>query len=1318
MLKVFGRKKSSTPAPSKPVSISSPKAPAPAVASRSRTQLSGDVTPLHAKFATRGESLDRLPAQPTPAVAPPTEDTRAEYMKSVTSANRVYGNASVTRFGSGAALPDGSSPTGSRRDLNSGNDDEVPVAARKTSNTARLVQSATAPSVPIGGRRQRQSTSEGVMLPPRAPALFTKQSSSSVHSRDGSYSDASSITSNQRPQLSKTSTPSEFPKAYPNSVQPNSPTTSFSPNNETPRKLSTSGASIASVDKILPPPPPTTLPLPSSTPPVRTESPTSITTTLPSTPKASSLVHPAFKRPPISLTTSPTPSASSLMHPSQRLRTPSSTISVNTPSTKPTHQVLAPVAPPIDTISSKSSSVPDQDTEAGAQSSAYIELPSNTETSPPSPTPSATKPTPPSASEAPPSSFSEFLPEVVKKARRKSQEFGTYDIGAARRVRESLMAGTTSGNDLSNSTTVSSDTTLQERSVSAIRTPAVTAYRDANGILRLRSADPPQSRPLPIPPVSPEPSPTRRQRFSNIGLGNVSSDVNDTSPDQTSSPSTPRGKPEKAMLRDAIGSSSNRGGRHFSLEAMANLPSHIQSSSKGSRPLPPPRSTGNTANPSMDGMALPRSQSVSQSSSYSSNQSSGVFSAITTSTQHTAASYAQNDTIRGQDPHTEHEEQPQLVTDQTSVHGAIETQEANVESSSSPVAEPANIRKKRMLPSVQTRQHLLQLPTTPSTHDAPVRRRSSRAVVVPITPPPPHQQKLYDPDVSGPLRRREERIPLSDLPLLASGAVSNRVAQLQAALQHGDPGDQRLSMASTQSIETVSPIPTFYPLTRHLEHPQLIAALLQWMTFRDFLPIFSLTAESRRIMETRMDIKETILERYLTESVGYRRWSMERMGSSPEPLSLTLRDLNSYIRGVSLPLHHYTNVADAFLTALAVSTTTAPNMPRTPVPKILTNQVRMMASSTRAYTKVVLRLRAQAEAEAVTMPAISVSGPDFDSRGRRGARGKDKMPATGPGTHPPTSTAAKLHSRRAPSPAFSFASASDRYGSPGDSSAAAVSTPGRFRSPLYKSGHAALLRVFVPSPEGAWLSDSSVIECERELKRAGAVGLLRVGDVVHDLAAGDEANTGRLVWDGNYLIDLDYSYNPIGEIPRHIDSLAYPPAYFHKIVRNSGNPIVYIDLRPFAVDIADHLSLLQDRIQTDTPQGSFHTVVRWIHRARFSIRPNTPVYPFQSSRTPPDRTVSTQMVDPGWYGTIVIEAEGTNEGLADLQARVGNAVKLFAMKALISQRVSSESLRVGHGQPPRHPVGEGGKSAFRLLRAQSRPGEIWLRCVRDKERIA
>jgi hypothetical protein len=81
-----------------------------------------------------------------------------------------------------------------------------------------------------------------------------------------------------------------------------------------------------------------------------------------------------------------------------------------------------------------------------------------------------------------------------------------------------------------------------------------------------------------------------------------------------------------------------------------------------------------------------------------------------------------------------------------------------------------------------------------------------------------------------------------------------------------------------------------------------------------------------------------------------------------------------------------------------------------------------------------------------------------------------------------------------------------------------------FRSPLFKLRRAPLLRVFVPSPDGDWLSDSNVLECEAQLKRAGVSKLLRSGDVVWDVAIGDEGNVGRMVWDGNFLIVSHKSY--------------------------------------------------------------------------------------------------------------------------------------------------------------------------------------------------
>ncbi|KAF8170193.1 hypothetical protein K438DRAFT_1466478, partial [Mycena galopus ATCC 62051] len=133
---------------------------------------------------------------------------------------------------------------------------------------------------------------------------------------------------------------------------------------------------------------------------------------------------------------------------------------------------------------------------------------------------------------------------------------------------------------------------------------------------------------------------------------------------------------------------------------------------------------------------------------------------------------------------------------------------------------------------------------------------------------------------------------------------------------------------------------------------------------------------------------------------------------------------------------------------------------------------------------------------------------------------------------------------------------------------------------LVQVKRAPLLRVFVPSPDGDWLSDKSVLECEAELNRAGMLGLLRMGDVVGDIAVGDEGNVGRLVWDGSYLIDLDYKYSAVGDLPQYLPTLAIPPSYFHRVIRTgpaSTNPVVYIDVSPWGQEIATDLPLLQDR---------------------------------------------------------------------------------------------------------------------------------------------
>ena len=44
------------------------------------------------------------------------------------------------------------------------------------------------------------------------------------------------------------------------------------------------------------------------------------------------------------------------------------------------------------------------------------------------------------------------------------------------------------------------------------------------------------------------------------------------------------------------------------------------------------------------------------------------------------------------------------------------------------------------------------------------------------------------------------------------------------------------------------------------------------------------------------------------------------------------------------------------------------------------------------------------------------------------------------------------------------------------------------------------------------------------------------------------------------------------------------------------------------------------------------------------------------ARIPIPDTDNTLFVDSGWHGTVVVETEGTNEALADLQERCGPGV--------------------------------------------------------------
>ncbi|KAH8826914.1 hypothetical protein DL96DRAFT_1465286 [Flagelloscypha sp. PMI_526] len=434
------------------------------------------------------------------------------------------------------------------------------------------------------------------------------------------------------------------------------------------------------------------------------------------------------------------------------------------------------------------------------------------------------------------------------------------------------------------------------------------------------------------------------------------------------------------------------------------------------------------------------------------------------------------------------------------------------------------------------------------------------------------------------------------------------------------------------------------------------------------------------------------------------------------------------MRGISMPTHEYARMSAQHIHQIR-------KVPREQRNPEIGWHIINMAASTRAYTRVVLRLRAQAE-------RMQREKDKSAAEERRGRERESKPPNSYYNTAKQSGRSVSRNSSRAPSPTQSMFSQSHHghggmsnhgHGGYGNRSPRDVSPSHSngsplldvkpstiFNSPLYRQRRAPLLRVFVPSPEGTWLSDASVLECEAELRRAAVMGLLRAGDIVWDVAVGDEGNVGRLIWDGSYLIDLDYTYNNVGDLPKYMPTLAFPPSYFHKVIRtssSSANPIIHIDISPWGEEIANRLQLLQDRVRTETPQGAYHNVVRWVHRSSFVIRPpptkslSTTFYdprraqqPFAAPRIPIPGHQGL-FVDSGWYGTIVVETEGTNEALADFQLRCGPAAFPAAPRG------------VNHGNRAVMEREAEQRRVFRILREKSRPGEIWIRTVTAKERI-
>lgn len=435
--------------------------------------------------------------------------------------------------------------------------------------------------------------------------------------------------------------------------------------------------------------------------------------------------------------------------------------------------------------------------------------------------------------------------------------------------------------------------------------------------------------------------------------------------------------------------------------------------------------------------------------------------------------------------------------------------------------------------------------------------------------------------------------------------------------------------------------------------PDVIRRLVSHL---DFAEIKALRQTSANIRFTLSSHREMILSRYLA-CVGYTPWKVtatttginpktgKRMTTvSRDPCPLSFADCEAFMLSHDL-LPEYAAVGKEY--AMAPSEMD-PRLPR------------LARATTRAYNRVLTRLRLQPTFKLPNPPSSSIKTPLLPSpSGSRLTPSPSHSPLGTPGEGNGMPRANSYYT--GPSPQHSGGlspgalpnnesmlglSSSSPKNSPIQSPKLDTASPVAQQSPQldvnaaapvtlpspYKPGRAVQYRVWVPAmdPSG-WLSDEELTRCEGELYRSGMWHLLRRGDVVWDVAIGDSLNEGKFIFDGHYLRDLSYAYDVAGHLPSWLNSFIYPPSYWHNVLRSStSQPVIYLDVSPFKDQILSSLRLVQDHVDNISPQGRYR-IAKWLYRAIATTTAGHIISQMDQS---------LQVVDAGWHGKIVIETEG------------------------------------------------------------------------------
>ncbi|KAI8450298.1 hypothetical protein BY996DRAFT_4229232 [Phakopsora pachyrhizi] len=373
--------------------------------------------------------------------------------------------------------------------------------------------------------------------------------------------------------------------------------------------------------------------------------------------------------------------------------------------------------------------------------------------------------------------------------------------------------------------------------------------------------------------------------------------------------------------------------------------------------------------------------------------------------------------------------------------------------------------------------------------------------------------------------------------------------------------------------------------------------------------------------------------------------SLRRPVQSPIPI--TLRDLHAYYTGLEF--------SDQELSELAESL---------PKDGVEMSTFRMIRSSTRAYNKILVRVRSQP----------MESSDDSDQRG---------------------DVAETYHL-------------------------------GRRVMPIYRAEKPVILKVWVPSIEGV-MSSKELVECEKELWKSEIRGFLRTGDVCWNTAIGSRENLGKVIYDGQVLRELQQLWDPTGHLPNWLNMLKFSPSFYHNVIKSSNStPVFYLDLTDFKDQVQETLNLCQDKFEISnnkfSRRNSRFRVQRWVYRATIRIKPgmrtgllmrgveeelNTG--DFRGSGDERGSMIDREWIHRDWTGEILIQVEGSAEKARDLldrceKSRIEDFVGEYEMTGFRFWN-KEKRLKVLSNMK------ESQLSPWKIIRERSSLGRIWVQAL-------